>query len=201
MFVILTPSSNVLFRSIGTAKFSNPAPIDEKRIASVGPGREEVWTGTLKNHFPLHCEGELHYLQECWGTPKLLCRSRIFGFEPECQPKVLDHGDPHEQRAPTFEMNTFASSQNVIKDHALPSSLVYQPLEEIRDYFGDEVGLYFSWLGTYTRMLMLNGFFGIVVFICQLYFGGVDRNPLTLTYSVYTGKTLHIFVQKKQSHF
>jgi hypothetical protein len=37
---------------------------------------------------------------------------------------------------------------------------------------------------------MLNGFFGIVVFICQLYFGGVDRNPLTLTYSVYTGKTL-----------
>lgn len=52
-------------------------------------------------------------------------------------------------------MNTFGACGKERADHRFPMSLVYQPLEEIRDYFGDDVGLYFSWLGTYTRGLFV----------------------------------------------
>ena len=40
---------------------------------------------------------------------------------------------------------------------------MYQPLDEIRDYFGDDNAIYFSWLATYTRAL---GFAGIWVGLC-----------------------------------
>jgi hypothetical protein len=150
-----------------------------------GPGREECWTGTMKNNFPLHCAGELKFLKEKWGSPRLLCATRIYGFAPEYAPKVLDPGD--DSRGPKHEMNTFGSSGNTIKEHTLPASLVYQPIEEIRDYFGDQVGLYFSWLGTYTKALFMMSVLGNVVMVCQPIFGGINNNPLTLAYSVYTG--------------
>ena len=57
----------------------------------------------------------------------------------------------------------------------------------MRDYFGDEVALYFSWLGMYTSALAVNAVFGIGVMILQPIFGGVDNNPMTVTYSVYVG--------------
>ncbi|XP_046403150.1 anoctamin-1-like [Ischnura elegans] len=43
-----------------------------------------------------------------------------------------------------------------------------QPLDEIRDYFGEEVALYFAWLGTYTESLMLPALVGICCFIYGL---------------------------------
>jgi hypothetical protein len=130
---------------------------------------------------------QLQFLREQWGSPKLLCGKRIVGYDPEKEPKVLDPGDPEQQRAPQYEMNTFSSVGNTLKDHAFPLSLVYQPIEEIRDYFGDPVGLYFSWLGTYTRALFMISMWGNVVMVCQPIFGGINSNPLTLAYSVYTG--------------
>jgi hypothetical protein len=39
--------------------------------------------------------------------------------------------------------------------------LVYQPLDEIRDYFGDHIALYFAWLGHYTRALIFPTAFGV----------------------------------------
>ena len=57
-------------------------------------------------------------------------------------------------------MNTFGACGKERADHRFPMSLVYQPLEEIRDYFGDDVGLYFSWLGMYTQGLFLLALFG-----------------------------------------
>ena len=41
----------------------------------------------------------------------------------------------------------------------------YQPCEAIKDYFGHEVGLYFSWLGFYTAMLVPLAILGSLVFI------------------------------------
>jgi anoctamin-10/anoctamin-7 len=42
------------------------------------------------------------------------------------------------------------------------------PLDEIRDYFGEKVALYFSFLEFYTRMLILPTVCGLVFFILQL---------------------------------
>lgn len=40
-----------------------------------------------------------------------------------------------------------------------------QPLWQVRNYFGDKIGLYFAWLGFYTKMLVPAAVVGLVCFI------------------------------------
>lgn len=46
----------------------------------------------------------------------------------------------------------------------------YQPLWMIRDYFGEKIGLYFAWCGTFIATLWLPMLFGLAVFIYGLFF-------------------------------
>lgn len=41
-----------------------------------------------------------------------------------------------------------------------------QPLDHIRDYFGEKIGIYFAWLGFYTSMLLPAAIMGL---ICVIY--------------------------------
>ncbi|XP_041074924.1 anoctamin-1-like isoform X5 [Polyodon spathula] len=41
----------------------------------------------------------------------------------------------------------------------------YQPIDLIRKYFGEKIGLYFAWLGVYTQMLIPASLVGIIVFL------------------------------------
>ncbi|XP_062861317.1 anoctamin-1 [Trichomycterus rosablanca] len=41
----------------------------------------------------------------------------------------------------------------------------YQPIDLIRKYFGEKIGLYFAWLGVYTQLLIPASAMGIVVFL------------------------------------
>ena len=52
---------------------------------------------------------------------------------------------------------------------------MYQPLDEIRDYFGDDNAIYFSWLATYTRALGFAGIWGTITMVEQ--WVGVLREP------------------------
>ncbi|XP_059008811.1 anoctamin-9 isoform X1 [Mustela lutreola] len=40
-----------------------------------------------------------------------------------------------------------------------------QPIDDIRDYFGEKVALYFAWLGWYTYMLVPAALVGLIVFL------------------------------------
>ncbi|XP_067346255.1 anoctamin-2b isoform X3 [Channa argus] len=40
----------------------------------------------------------------------------------------------------------------------------YQPIDLIRKYFGEKIGLYFAWLGVYTQLLIPASIVGIIVF-------------------------------------
>lgn len=40
----------------------------------------------------------------------------------------------------------------------------YQPIDLVRKYFGEKVGLYFAWLGVYTQLLIPASIVGIIVF-------------------------------------
>ncbi|KAK3743463.1 hypothetical protein RRG08_011307 [Elysia crispata] len=41
----------------------------------------------------------------------------------------------------------------------------YQPLDHIREYFGEKIGIYFAWLGFYTAWLLPASVVGILVFL------------------------------------
>ncbi|XP_076085009.1 anoctamin-7-like isoform X2 [Mytilus galloprovincialis] len=41
----------------------------------------------------------------------------------------------------------------------------YQPLDHIREYFGEKVGIYFAWLGFYTAWLLPASVIGVIVFL------------------------------------
>ncbi|KAH8318896.1 hypothetical protein KR074_011515 [Drosophila pseudoananassae] len=41
----------------------------------------------------------------------------------------------------------------------------YQPLDDIKEYFGVKIGLYFAWLGYYTYMLLLASIVGVICFL------------------------------------
>ena len=41
----------------------------------------------------------------------------------------------------------------------------YQPLDHIREYFGEKIGIYFAWLGFYTAWLLPASVIGVIVFL------------------------------------
>ncbi|XP_027049468.1 anoctamin-7-like [Pocillopora damicornis] len=43
--------------------------------------------------------------------------------------------------------------------------LKYQPLDHVREYFGEKIGIYFGWLGQYTAWLIPPSFVGLLVFL------------------------------------
>lgn len=45
------------------------------------------------------------------------------------------------------------------------SMLMYQPIYMVRNYFGEKLAFYFSWLGFYTTWLVLPSIVGLIVFI------------------------------------
>lgn len=163
---------------------------------SDGVGREEQFVGSLKDFFPTHDDTEIAYLKRDWARFGILYQQELIGFEPEKELKVKVVLGKVQTENKYFENNTFGSEANTPTRFTWPGLLFYQPLEEIHDYFGDDVGLYFAWLDKYTRALFLMSFYGTFVMSKQvLYHDGPDDNPLTLVYSIYVGAWSILFLQ------
>jgi len=47
------------------------------------------------------------------------------------------------------------------------SWFIRQPLDDVRNYFGESVAVYFAWLGHYTKWLIYSTIVGIIIFIIQ----------------------------------
>ncbi|KAK7176439.1 hypothetical protein R3I93_000621 [Phoxinus phoxinus] len=75
----------------------------------------------------------------------------------------------HEKKEQKKLREKWASWVSVLK-------LFQQPVNDIKDYFGEKVALYFLWLGWYTRMLIPAAVIGIVVFLYGLAF--FNTSPL-----------------------
>ena len=109
--------------------------LDAWRHGVDGPGRNEQFVHTFHSFFPLHDERELAYLGTEWGSFKLLTRCKTLGYQAEGEArKVMD--EVHDAGQENFEFNTMGSDRNKPREHTLPWAWYYQPIEEIRDYFG-----------------------------------------------------------------
>jgi len=125
----------------------------------------------IKDAFPLNDAYELEWLKQNWASLKILKANLRHPFKGFTNYESEEHSDHHSQKS-GLTMIPF-------------TGLVDQPLEEIRDYYGEEVALYFAFLGTYTAMLSVPGVLGVVTMAGHFMgAGGIDNNPFTMYYSM-----------------
>eukprot|EP00736_Rhodelphis_marinus_P013030 Rmarinus@m.25944 len=63
--------------------------------------------------------------------------------------------------------------------------LTNQPLDSIRDYYGEKIGLYFAFLGFYTHMLYGPAGFGFILYIGQVAAGDNDNVSVISLYCIF----------------
>ena len=136
-----------------------------------GPGKDERFTGSLKSVFPTHNYDERQHFKIQWASLSLLRHCRMMGRPNEGK---------HVAQA------YYSDSEPYPNNPELQWSYSYQPIDAIRDYFGDAVALYFSWLGIYVQSLVWSSIMGVLVVlwgVVTLNFSP-DKNALTLAYTV-----------------
>ena len=148
--------SVVVHRYLSRAEF-DPNPVDPTR-SKYGYQRL-LAEGLLVAAYPLHSELKL---------------------EEEVDPNSNDskekkdegYGETESERIYNMRMalhKTWAGWRNVFK---------FQPLEEIKDYFGANIAIYFCWLGFYTTMLCPIAFVGILATLLGVYNTAIDHNVI-----------------------
>ena len=73
-----------------------------------------------------------------------------------------------------------------------------QPLPQIRDYFGDKVGLYFAWMGTYTISLIPAAVVGVLCFLYGVF--SMDSTNNVVRYESFRLKVWNLS-SKTDGHF
>ena len=86
-----------------------------------GPGVGEQFVGTLRMFFPLHDQEELHYLTDNWARANLMFKFVLKARANEGQ-YSLAMADPNNEK-------------KFVDFHGIPLGFLYQPIDEIRDYF------------------------------------------------------------------
>ena len=139
-----------------------------KRVVSIldewtskEPGASEIYSGTLKLYFAMHDESELEYLQHIWAPFSMMWEGWITGKNPESKDTLTYYLEPVDSR----QWSTF-----------------YVPVDSVRDYFGDQVGLYAVWLSIYTRSLVSPAMLGLFVIMNGW---NVDDNALVMPFSMF----------------
>eukprot|EP01044_Picomonas_judraskeda_P009209 COSAG03_NODE_1108_length_4802_cov_1359.085903_2_plen_749_part_00 len=133
-------------------------------------GNKRVWP-CINDFLPLNDTHELNFLVSTWAHPRLVIetlRSR-----------------PKRERA------AFGPSG----EETFLNSITTQPIEEIRDYFGEQIALYFAFLRVYTNSLVFPTVIGMLTMIGHLR-NGVEGNPLSLAYSILVSFWSVAFIKK-----
>eukprot|EP01052_Picozoa_sp_SAG31_P026523 SAG31_NODE_2409_length_5754_cov_2.321485_2_plen_1028_part_00 len=133
----------------------------------LGQGNDEQFVGNLSTYLPLHHKLSREYLTEVWGNYGLLFKCKVVVKQQEFDGKIAYH-DP--DNVPTGQFGP-----------------LYQPIDEIRDYFGEEVAIYFAWLGCYTSSLTYPAILGVLILLVQFiwYDGQIDENIWTIPYTIF----------------
>jgi len=94
----------------------------------------------------------------------------------------LDHELKSGVISRVYPLHTEPKRLALLEDWASPKKLFTpQPLERIRDYFGEEITIYFAWLGFYTQWMWYATAFGTVItFFWAVTFFTEGRNSWTL---------------------
>ncbi|KAG8510099.1 Anoctamin-6 [Galemys pyrenaicus] len=77
---------------------------------------------------------------------------------------------------PSEDLSCPSERYLLYREWAHPRSIYKkQPLDLIRKYYGEKIGIYFAWLGYYTKMLLLAAVVGVACFL----YGLINQNNCT----------------------
>jgi hypothetical protein len=140
---------------------------------------QQVTCGQFKDYFPCHDQAELDWLKQNWGNYGML----VGALTKCCQ----------KSESNRLRLGCGLKKGAVTRQHML----YYQPIDEVRDYFGDHVALYFAWLGLYTRWLQWPAILGLMTFLYGR-FGQVTSEPeanwLAVAYSFFLALWSSLFL-------
>jgi hypothetical protein len=105
-----------------------------------------VGVAFLTDCFPLHSDTELAKLTQNWGRWSLMWSCTLGPDEVRKDYMGLP-----------LEDGKASNLWTAWREH-----LFEQPLDDIRDYFGDHVAIYFAWLGMYTSSLLPCAILGVM---------------------------------------
>lgn len=116
------------------------------------------------------------YVEEQQGTDGLSDQRFRKGIDGLLSKKVYTAAFPLHEGRIRKNLNDLNFFKGQDKDRlrlyygwAKPSNVFrFQPLDHVRKYFGEKIGLYFAWLGFYTVMLIPAALFGFAVFLFGL---------------------------------
>eukprot|EP01048_Picozoa_sp_COSAG05_P010916 COSAG05_NODE_992_length_6265_cov_7.908693_1_plen_1089_part_00 len=138
-----------------------------------GAGIHESFSGTFDEYFPVHDKKVLRDLELRWGSWKFV-KPLVSGWKPHfVLEKLTEYTGLHSMQHPrNLPVRQFAP--------------LFQPIDEIRDYFGEHVAMYFAWMELYTKALVWPTILGVVGMVIQLTSeGGVNDNQFTIPYSIF----------------
>jgi hypothetical protein len=133
-------------------------------------GNKRVWP-CINDFLPLNDSHELNFLVSTWAHPRL----------------VIDTLRSRPKRGGA----AFGPSG----EETFLNGITTQPIEEIRDYFGEQIALYFAFLRVYTNSLVFPTVIGMLTMIGHLR-NGVEGNPLSLAYSILVSFWSVAFIKK-----
>ncbi|XP_071483515.1 anoctamin-4-like isoform X8 [Diadema antillarum] len=106
-----------------------------------------------------------------FGIDHLIANGSYFAAYPlhegdwKSEHSMLTHGPLNDRhQVPVWALPNF---RNLLYEEWARPGRWYkkQPLDLIRRYFGEKIGIYFCWLGFYTEMLTWSAFVGLIVFL------------------------------------
>jgi hypothetical protein len=127
-------------------------------------------------------------------------RCRVYNYKDKIHPVGINdllleniytafyalHDGPHEDPANPSKNIEIDNARSWLFAHWATASFTpkkifaEQPLRQVRDYFGEKVAFYFSWLGFYTLWTLLPAIVGLLVFIV-----GLATSPTTISVEVF----------------
>lgn len=130
-------------------------------------GSSEEFVLSLQRYMPLHDKQKLKYFEEVWGSFSLITGCNF--------PEALEEET-------TAELPLYHPHNEKVKHFAL----MYNPVGEIRDYFGDEIALYFAWVGMYVQCLVFPSTLGVFTFVLRLVNNeSNDQDSLKIPYTIF----------------
>ena len=159
--------------------------VDEKNLCAYGPyeflygkynmGDDEKVVLYKRHALPRNLDSPFRNIDRIKLITEIF-KQKATGDVPGCNfelPRLLETGCllgyyPLHDMGPKIQLE-----KKWLAINTLPSQ---QPLEQIKDYFGEKVAMYFGWLGVYTTFLLYAAPFGFLTYWVSFGYGRAGKS-------------------------